>query len=292
MKLRPKYDDSNLACPNEQHHRRGGTFLGSVMALVLVVLCASIFWGTQKNTPSANATAGRNVNRGRLVAATVSTSPVSLWPATTPNAAASTDGLSVTLGVKFSSTVAGTVTGVNFYKFAGNSGVHVGDLWSANGQKLAEATFTNEGSTGWQQVNFSQPVAITAGTTYVASYYAPVGHYAESNKFFQGAYTNGPLTAPSNSQAAGNGVYVYGHNGFPTSTWAMDNYWVGVVFTPGSGSLNAAHTRRRPQPRRRAPRSRRRRQAPRSRRHRRRLPLRSQAAFLPRPTPVFLRART
>ena len=34
------------------------------------------------------------------------------------------------------------VVGVPFYKAAGNTGTHVGDLWSSTGQKLAGATFT------------------------------------------------------------------------------------------------------------------------------------------------------
>ena len=43
------------------------------------------------------------------------------------------------------------------------------------GTLLASATFSNETASGWQQVNFSSPVSITAGTTYIASYEAPVG---------------------------------------------------------------------------------------------------------------------
>ena len=37
---------------------------------------------------------------------------------------------------------------------------------------------------GWQQVTLSNPVSITAGTTYVASYHAPVGRYAWNRNFF------------------------------------------------------------------------------------------------------------
>ena len=41
------------------------------------------------------------------------------------------------------------------------------------GPSLATVTFTNESATGWQQATFSSPVPITAGTIYVASYFAP-----------------------------------------------------------------------------------------------------------------------
>src|SRR6185437_7893060 len=41
-------------------------------------------------------------------------------------------------------------------------------------------------SSGWQTVMFSSPVAITAGTTYIASYHAPNGHYQATS----GAYAS------------------------------------------------------------------------------------------------------
>ena len=59
-----------------------------------------------------------------------------------------------------------------------NTGTHVGRLWSSAGQLLAQATFTNETASGWQQVSFATPVAIKANTVYVVSYHAPVGRYA------------------------------------------------------------------------------------------------------------------
>ncbi|MCA1466256.1 DUF4082 domain-containing protein, partial [Bradyrhizobium sp. NBAIM18] len=77
----------------------------------------------------------------------------------------------VEVGVKFTASVNGTITGLRFYKGSLNTGPHIADLWSSTGTLLATATFTNETASGWQQVNFSTPVAITAGTTYVASYH-------------------------------------------------------------------------------------------------------------------------
>ena len=99
----------------------------------------------------------------------------------TPVVSASGDTGAVELGVKFRSDVAGFVTGVRFYKGAGNTGTHVGNLWSASGTLLATATFSGESASGWQQVSFSSPVAVTANTTYVVSYFAPNGHYAVDN---------------------------------------------------------------------------------------------------------------
>jgi hypothetical protein len=64
---------------------------------------------------------------------------------------------SAELGVKFSSDVAGTVSGVRFYKAAANTGTHVGSLWNAAGSLLAQANFSDETASGWQQVKFSNP---------------------------------------------------------------------------------------------------------------------------------------
>ena len=151
----------------------------------------------------------------------------------TPTVTADADSSAVELGMKFQSNVAGWVTGVTFYKGSTNTGTHVGHLWSSTGTLLATVTFTNESASGWQTAMFSNPVAITAGTTYLISYYAPNGHYADTSGYFASTgVTNGPLTAPSNSVSGGNGVYLYGTGGgFPNQTYSSTNYWVDVLFT-------------------------------------------------------------
>jgi uncharacterized protein DUF4082 len=75
---------------------------------------------------------------------------------------------------------------------------------------------------------------VTAGTTYVASYFAPDGNYSYRGAAFANlGVTNGPLTAPQSSAVTpGNGVYNYGGSAsFPNSTYNAANYWVDVVFT-------------------------------------------------------------
>src|SRR6187200_1676922 len=87
---------------------------------------------------------------------------------------------------------------------------------------------------------FSGPVPIVARTTYVASYYAPVGRYSSNNSYFaNAATTNGPLTALRNGTDGGNGVYKYGATGFPTSTYQSSNYWVDVVFDTTANDTTA-----------------------------------------------------
>jgi len=96
-------------------------------------------------------------------------------------------------------------------------------------QQLATAVFAGETTGGWQQVLFTTPVPITAGTVYVASYFARRGRYAHDEGYFDAAYDNAPLHALPNG-SGGNGVYHYGTSAFPTDTWMATNYWVDVVF--------------------------------------------------------------
>jgi len=125
------------------------------------------------------------------------------------------------------------ISGVRFYKGSTNTGTHMGHLWSRTWTLLATATFSNETATGWQQVLFSAPVTVTAGTTYVVSYWAPVGHYSVDNNYFATTgRTNAPLTALAAGVDGVNGVYRQGSSAFPTSSYLSSNYWVDVVFTP------------------------------------------------------------
>ncbi len=143
----------------------------------------------------------------------------------------------VELGVKFRSDVAGEITGLRFYKGPANTGTHIGHLWSAGGALLAQATFSGESASGWQQVDFAAPVAIDADTTYVASYHAPNGNYAATNGYFSGQGADSPpLHALADGVDGANGVYNYGPAGvFPTSTFESSNYWVDVVFDDDTG---------------------------------------------------------
>lgn len=142
------------------------------------------------------------------------------------------DTNSVELGTRFQSAVGGYVTGVTFYKGPGNTGVHTGSLWSATGTLLATGTFGSETLSGWQQLHFATPVAVTAGTTYVASYHAPNGRYSVDGGYFGAAHRSYPLVAPADGSGGANGLYAYGSaSAFPTNTFGSVNYWVGPVFT-------------------------------------------------------------
>jgi methionine-rich copper-binding protein CopC len=162
-----------------------------------------------------------------------------IWPGSaTPTVAAYNDTRAVEVGVKFRASADGYITGIRFYKGTGNGGTHVGHLWSSTGTLVETVTFTDETATGWQQADFSNPVAIAGGETYVASYYAPVGRYSTSNGYFAADTTSGPLTALGNDVQGGNGVFTYAVGGaFPTSTFNATNYWVDVVYASTPNDL-------------------------------------------------------
>jgi hypothetical protein len=165
--------------------------------------------------------------------------PCSVFPSTSaPTKVDSGDSNSVNLGMKFTTSQPGYITGVRFYKAAANTGTHVGSLWTATGQLLASATFANETASGWQQVNFSNPVPVKANATYVVSYLAPAGHYSADAQYFASAGAGqAPITATQSSVSAPNGLYLYGSgNAFPTKSISATNYWVDAVMTTGAAS--------------------------------------------------------
>ena len=160
-----------------------------------------------------------------------STSAYSLFTDQTPANPSINDSAAVELGTAFTPSVSGTITGISFYKGAGNGGTHVGNLWSSTGTKLGTVTFTGETASGWQTATLATPVAVTAGTTYVVSYLAPQGHYSGTSGYFNTTYTAGPLSA----RAGNNGLFTYGAGGgFPTGSFNSTNYFVDVVFRGGS----------------------------------------------------------
>ncbi|MFC7403013.1 DUF4082 domain-containing protein [Citricoccus sp. GCM10030269] len=154
------------------------------------------------------------------------------------------DTASVELGLRFSPTEDGAITGVRFYGSAANIGPHTGTLWDLDGTRLATVTFDEAGSQsdpeapadGWRTAEFSEPVPVTAGADYVVSYSAPAGHYAAEPHAFAYRGTDGPPLRV----AGGFGVPdagVYGRLGeYPTNSFQNANYFVDALFVP-SGEI-------------------------------------------------------
>ena len=161
--------------------------------------------------------------------------PCTIWTdANTPGDPYENDGRPIEVGVKFRAEVDGQIVGLRFYKGTLNTGTHVGHLWSSTGTLLGTATYSGETAFGWQQILLTQPVTITANTTYVSSYYSPNGGYAyEYGGFASSGVDNPPLHALQAGVDGPNGVYHYDSSGFPNAASPNNpNYWVDVVFIP------------------------------------------------------------
>ncbi len=158
-------------------------------------------------------------------------SPCSIWSSfSAPAGSGSTTA--VELGVKVQSTESGYITGIRFYKDDTTNPTHTVNLWDRSGNLLASAVSTGESTSGWQTVSFAQPVAVSASTTYVASYFMPGGMFPVDRPGFTSAVVNAPLEALADGQDGSNGVYAYGaSSSFPTGSYNASNYWVDVVFS-------------------------------------------------------------
>lgn len=186
--------------------------------------------------PSATATkAPTNRSSARKVvrrkAAMAAPSGTGLWTtSSTPQIASALETRPVELGVAFTPRRSGWITGVGFYKGAGNTGTHTGTLWNANRAALGKVTLTSETTSGWQFATFSTPVAVAAGQKYIASYQAPKGRFALNTNYFSAPRATTDLSTSTNA-----GVYRYGGTSFPT-TASSSNYWVDVRFIPAADS--------------------------------------------------------
>ena len=144
-----------------------------------------------------------------LWSASIASAGASIWPSSASPSIPFYADKSVELGVKLRSDVAGTITGVRFYKGIGSTGQHTGTLWTAGGTLLATGTFVNETASGWQELLFSTPVPISANTTYIASYHANNGFAVDVGYFVGRGVDNAPLHALKAGVDGANGVYVY-----------------------------------------------------------------------------------
>jgi hypothetical protein len=209
---------------------------------------------TIRLTPLANLAAGKvytgqlttaiRASDGTPMAAAVSWSfttadcPCSLMGSTVPTSTNNDvrDGRGGTgpwtyeMGTKVTPTTTTSLVAVRYYKDPGETGTHVGRVWNASGTQLAQVTYDNESSSGWQRQALTSAVTLTAGQTYTIS----VGLNTKYVLTASGLAT--PMTAgPWSSVSGSNGVYNATAGSFPTSSWNNSNYFVdGVVKAPGT----------------------------------------------------------
>jgi hypothetical protein len=134
-------------------------------------------------------------------------------------------GTGYELGMKFSAARPGNIAGIRFWKPAGETGTHVGKIWTVGGTLLASATFAGETASGWQQQNLPAPLHINGSTTYMVSVNA-VSFYPFTGSGLAAPIVNGDLSSIADGS---NGVY--GTPGlFPTSTFQNADYFRDVAY--------------------------------------------------------------
>jgi len=160
----------------------------------------------------------------------------SLWNDATIPASFTTDGSDLELGMRFRSDLDGFITAIRFWKQATNPNDIRLSLWSNVGDLLGRVTRPGDAESGWQEIAMT-PVAITADTTYVVSYFlTPTASYGFNSLYFASSeFANPPLRALQDGADGANGVFnVSIGGGFPVDTFNSTNYWVDVVFETGS----------------------------------------------------------
>ena len=117
---------------------------------------------------------------------------------------------------------------IRYYKSPGETGTHVGRVWTAGGVQLSQVTFTSETASGWQQQALAPPLALQPGATYVIS--------VNANAFFSvtgGWLATRIVSGPLSSVADGaNGVFGLAAGTFPTHSYNTTNYFVDVSVAP------------------------------------------------------------
>jgi hypothetical protein len=132
------------------------------------------------------------------------------------------------VALQLSSSVAGTVTHLGYYRMRGERGAHTARLWSDSGTLLAKVNLPRLPPTapaGWVWQALPVPVELAAGTRYrVGVNVNNLQARTECGLGGRGGVSNGPLTAHDSFTAPGK-------NAFPTKA-SCDNFFVDVKFDP------------------------------------------------------------
>jgi len=128
-----------------------------------------------------------------------------------------------TLGMAFSSTVSGNITGIRVYEFPTDTIGGLAAIWTTGGVPLTSTAYPGGG--GWITVTLGTPVAITAGTTYVVGFLPSNKTYYHSDLL---PVTTAPLTAIQSQQATAG--FTFPANVILPARW----FGVDIVFDAGA----------------------------------------------------------
>ncbi len=142
-----------------------------------------------------------------------------------PAVPSASDGIPYELGTKFVLARSGTIVAIRFWKCSGDSGEHVGRIWSAKGAVLAAERYSQESDRGWQHQVLNAPLQVYADTVYVVTV-----NVAHTYPFTGGGLSRAIVRGDISSVADGmNGVF--GELGtFPTHSINNCNYFRDVAF--------------------------------------------------------------
>ena len=121
---------------------------------------------------------------------------MTLYPSTLTPGQELTDGSPVVVGIQFTSSVAGSITAIRYYR-AGQepAGTHTGKVWDTAGNVLASVAFNDAScpSESWNRQALATPYTITAGTQYTVGI-DYLTYYGQTVGGTSAAYTSGPLS--------------------------------------------------------------------------------------------------
>jgi hypothetical protein len=179
-------------------------------------------------TASATSTPEPTTTPSATPTPTATTAPAQrLFTSQTPALKSNNDGVNYELGLRFTATVPGQITGVRFYKSPSESGTHTGKIYATSGALLGSVTFTGETASGWQDAKLASPITITANTEYVVTVNTGNKYYVATVNGLATQVTNGNLR----SILGNNGVY--GPVGSkPAKSYNNTNYFRDITFIP------------------------------------------------------------
>lgn len=157
-----------------------------------------------------------------------------LFPDTRPTTITGND-FEYELGMRFSSTVPGTVTALRAWRLAAGPTVYTMRLWDAQGRLLATASRAAPPTAGWFEIQLTTPIEIEANSAYTVSYEISAGvSFPSRHSGLSSPYVNGFLVAPTDG-----GVFATVKGVYPTQTYLSSNYWADVRFSPSLSALAA-----------------------------------------------------
>jgi hypothetical protein len=156
------------------------------------------------------------------VSASASTPAATIFTIQVPGTNTNTGGHEI--GTRFTSSQAGAIVALRFWKAPADTGSHTVRLWNDTGTQLTSLAFAaNDSASGWQEQLLPTSVAISAGVYYRVSYNVSTG-YSYTSGGIPSSITNGPLTALS-------GCYNQVGGNFPNNI-ITNNYFADVRFKP------------------------------------------------------------